>query len=89
MKTSLIRGPRDHILHQKGGGKVWHQKAGNNLPTFICRKRNASGCINTFRNVFLLRIRRSSKPDIDALDTRHIAAESRTILHVFVIFEFY
>ena len=36
------RGPRDQILHQIGGGKVRHQKAGNKLPTFICRKRNTA-----------------------------------------------
>ena len=78
-----LRGPRDQILHQKGGGKVWHQKAGNGLPTLICRIRNAPRCLNTFRNAFLLRVRRSHKPGIDALDTRRIAAELRTILHAF------
>ena len=36
--------PRFQILHRKGGAKLRHQKAGNGLPTIICRKSNAPRC---------------------------------------------
>ena len=51
---------REHwvqILQQKRGDKLRHQKAGNKLPTIICRKINAWRWLSTFRNAFLLRVR--------------------------------
>ena len=57
MRIYKLRGPWVQISQQKEGGKLRNQKAGNGLPTIICRKRNAPHCLSTFRNEFLLRVR--------------------------------
>ena len=41
----FLRGPWDQILHRKGGEILRYQKAGNGLPTIICRKRNTPHCL--------------------------------------------
>ena len=56
-KSVFLRGPWVQILQQKGSDKLRNQKAGNGLPTIICRKRNDLRWLSTFCNAFLLRVR--------------------------------